>query len=144
MKFRFNKIIETTAFFYIVMELIEGGEIYEKIVENVKLDEQFASLIFCQIVDAVEHCHKNNVVHRDLKPENIMLTKDNIVKIIDFGLSNVIVANKLMKTSCGTKCYSAPETMANKEYSPLPTDIWSLGIILFVMVCGHLPFDVSK
>lgn len=93
------------------------------------------------MVDALEYLHEINVVHRDLKPENILLTKGDNIKIIDFGLSSQYDTNKYLNTACGSPSYAAPEMIAGKAYNPLKVDIWSLGITLYAMVCGFLPFE---
>jgi len=80
------------------------------------------------------------VAHRDLKPENILINKDKI-KIVDFGLSNIMVDGKCLKTSCGSPNYASPEVLSGLQYVGSISDIWSTGIILFALVCGHLPFD---
>lgn len=85
--------------------------------------------------------HRNKIAHRDLKPENILIDYDNQIKIIDFGLSTTFTKGKELKSYCGSPCYAAPEILEGKAtYNPILSDLWSLGVILFVMICGHLPF----
>merc|ERR550537_2148091 len=81
------------------------------------------------------------VVHRDLKPENLLLTAQQDIKIVDFGLSNTHQEGQLLQTACGSPCYAAPEMIAGKKYVPCMVDIWSCGVILFALVCGYLPFE---
>lgn len=85
--------------------------------------------------------HKNKICHRDLKPENLLLDENSNIKIVDFGLSNTYKPGDLLRTACGSPCYAAPEMIAGRRYHGLPADIWSLGIILFAMACGYLPFE---
>lgn len=123
------------------MEYAPGGELFNHIVKKRRLDEVEASFFFVQIINGLEYIHKNNIVHRDLKPENLLLTENNNLKIIDFGLSNQYKAGQLLETPCGSPCYAAPEMILGRKYSGLMVDIWSTGIILFAMVCGYLPFE---
>ena len=98
---------------------------------------------FYQIINAIEYIHKKNIVHRDLKPENLLLTENNKIKIIDFNLSNYFYKNNLLSTPCGSPCYAAPEMVSGKKYNGFKTDIWAIGIILYAMSCGYLPFEDS-
>ena len=88
--------------------------------------------------------HSLNIVHRDLKPENLLLDSDNNIKIVDFGLSNRYRKGEFLKTACGSPCYAAPEMIAGKRYKGSTVDVWSIGIILFAMICGYLPFEDSN
>lgn len=85
--------------------------------------------------------HKLKICHRDLKPENLLLDDNNNIKIVDFGLSNTYKTGETLKTACGSPCYAAPEMIAGKKYHGLSADIWSLGVILYAMSCGYLPFE---
>ena len=122
------------------MEYCEGGELFNYIVKKKRLTEEVASFFFFQIINGVEYIHSKGVIHRDLKPENLLLTKDNDIKIIDFGLSNYYEGNYL-STPCGSPCYASPEMVASKKYDGFKIDIWSCGIILYAMLCGYLPFE---
>ena len=126
------------------MEYAWGGELFDHIVQNTRLNEKEACKYFQEIISGVEYIHKLNIVHRDLKPENLLLDKDKNIKIVDFGLSNTYKANELLKTACGSPWYAAPEMVAGKQYHGLPADIWSCGVILYAMVCGYLPFEDPK
>jgi serine/threonine protein kinase len=127
---------------HIVMEYAEGGELFHYITSRKRLAESEASLYFFQIVDALEYLHNKKIVHRDLKPENILFmdSEKRIVKLIDFGLSREFGVRGVM-TPCGSPCYAAPEVIKNKAMDYSKVDIWSLGIILFAMTCGYLPFE---
>jgi serine/threonine protein kinase len=135
------EIVETPREFYIVTEYIAGGELFEYIVQKTKLDEREAKELFKQMVDGVGYLHTLNISHRDLKPENLLLDSDNNIKIVDFGLSNRYKLNELLITACGSPCYAAPEMILGKKYHGSTVDVWSLGIILFTMICGYLPFE---
>ncbi len=123
------------------MEYISGGELYEYINSRKRLGEKEALIFFHQIVSGLDYIHKLNISHRDLKPENLLIDSKRNLKIVDFGLSNIYKDDELLKTPCGSPCYAPPEMIAGKVYSGRISDIWSLGVILFVMICGYLPFD---
>eukprot|EP00826_Nyctotherus_ovalis_P042495 TRINITY_DN4377_c0_g2_i1.p1 TRINITY_DN4377_c0_g2~~TRINITY_DN4377_c0_g2_i1.p1 ORF type:complete len:452 (+),score=97.51 TRINITY_DN4377_c0_g2_i1:510-1865(+) len=123
------------------MEYAQGGELFNYIVAKGKLDESEARKLFRQIVEGLECIHKYNIAHRDLKPENLLLDSDNNIKIVDFGLSNRYAKGELLRTACGSPCYAAPEMIAGKRYNGPAADVWSAGIVLFAIVCGHLPFE---
>ena len=135
------KILEDSKKFYIIMEFCENGELFNLIVEKQRLNEDEAALFYYQLINGLEYIHKNKIVHRDLKPENLLLSKDNILKIIDFGLSNYSKYNILLGTPCGSPCYASPEMVSGQKYNGFLIDIWSSGIILFAMICGYLPFQ---
>ncbi|CDW85253.1 cbl-interacting serine threonine-protein kinase 9 [Stylonychia lemnae] len=130
---------------FIVLELINGGDLFDKIKEQTTgLSEQQTREYFKQILSAVEYCHKMSVFHRDLKPENILVDDNNQLKISDFGLSSFnpkTTYPNLSNTTCGTLSYISPEILKNEPYDAKFTDIWSLGVILYYMLVGKLPFD---
>ena len=134
-------IIENPNNFYIIMELAINGELFKHIVKKKHLEENEASFFFCQLISALETIHKEGIVHRDIKPENLLLKENNILTIIDFGLSNKYNKNQLLETPCGSPCYAAPEMILGKKYNCLLVDLWSSGIVLYAMVCGYLPFE---
>ena len=134
-------IIENSKNFYIIMELANNGELFKYIVKKKKLEETEASYFYYQLILGLEAIHKKKIVHRDIKPENLLLKDNNILTIIDFGLSNKYKKNQLLKTSCGSPCYAAPEMILGRKYHGLLVDIWSSGIVLYAMVCGYLPFE---
>ncbi|PVU90272.1 hypothetical protein BB559_000100 [Furculomyces boomerangus] len=123
-----------------VMEFA-GGELFNYLVEKGRMAEPDARRFFQQIISAVEYCHRRGIVHRDLKPENLLLDAFDNVKIADFGLSNIIKDGEFLKTSCGSPNYAAPEVINGKLYAGPDVDVWSCGVILYVMLCGKLPFD---
>ena len=136
-----ENIVEDETNFYIIMEYCTDGELFDYIVNQEKLDEIEASMFFYQLIRGVEYIHKQNLAHRDLKPENLLLTKDHILKIIDFGLCHDFDGTKLLKTKCGSPSYAAPEILKGFPYNGFKSDIWCCGIILYGMLCGYLPFD---
>ncbi|ODV60320.1 carbon catabolite-derepressing protein kinase [Ascoidea rubescens DSM 1968] len=118
-----------------------GKELFEYIVQRGKMTESEARRFFQQIIAAVQYCHRHKIVHRDLKPENLLLDSKLNVKIADFGLSNIMTDGNFLKTSCGSPNYAAPEVISGKLYAGPEVDVWSCGVILYVMLCGRLPFD---
>lgn len=118
-----------------------GKELFDYIVQRGKMPEDEGRRFFQQIIAAVEYCHRHKIVHRDLKPENLLLDDKLNVKIADFGLSNIMTDGNFLKTSCGSPNYAAPEVISGKLYAGPEVDVWSSGVILYVMLCGRLPFD---
>eukprot|EP00826_Nyctotherus_ovalis_P054294 TRINITY_DN7100_c0_g5_i2.p1 TRINITY_DN7100_c0_g5~~TRINITY_DN7100_c0_g5_i2.p1 ORF type:complete len:471 (+),score=94.64 TRINITY_DN7100_c0_g5_i2:249-1661(+) len=135
------EIVETPKELFLVMEYASGGELFDYIVEKSFLEEAEARTFFRQIVSGIEYLHQLRISHRDLKPENMLLDSDKSIKIVDFGLSNCYKDGELLQTACGSPCYAAPEMIEGKEYSGAAVDVWSAGIVLFAMLCGHLPFE---
>lgn len=117
------------------------NELFDYIVQKGKMPENEGRRFFQQIISAVEYCHRHKIVHRDLKPENLLLDDNLNVKIADFGLSNFMSDGNFLKTSCGSPNYAAPEVISGKLYAGPEVDVWSCGVILYVMLCGRLPFD---
>ncbi|XP_019255514.1 PREDICTED: CBL-interacting protein kinase 24-like isoform X3 [Nicotiana attenuata] len=178
---RLHEVLASRTKIYIIMEFVTGGELFDKIVHQVRLPEKEARRYFQQLIDAVAHCHSKGVYHRDLKPENLLLDCQGNLKVSDFGLSalpqqvsrisffscirlaeHTIVfliflakmkASKtalyrdfnqgvdLLHTTCGTPNYIAPEVLSNRGYDGAAVDVWSCGVILFVLMSGYLPFD---
>ena len=139
------EIFEDESNYYIVMERPERGDLFNYICSKGRLTLDEASFIYYQLVNAVSYLQKMKIAHRDLKPENILLTEDFIVKIGDFGLSKYYKnKNVKMSTICGSPCYSAPEMLRGNKYKPYPIDVWGIGIILYCMLCGALPFEDNK
>ena len=138
---RLYQIVENKFTIYLIQEHIQGKEFMEYLTKNGKLNETEACKFYHQIISALEYIHQCGIAHRDFKPENILLTNNNtILKIIDFGLGNFYKNNQLLKTSCGSPCYCPPEMIKEESYNGALSDIWSSGIILYLMLCGNLPF----
>ncbi|OVA14770.1 Protein kinase domain [Macleaya cordata] len=132
---------------YIVLEFVNGGELFDKIVNHGRLKEDDARKYFQQLINAVDYCHSRGVYHRDLKPENLLLDSYGLLKVSDFGLSAFspqVREDGLLHTACGTPNYVAPEVLNDKGYDGTTADIWSCGVILFVLMAGYLPFDESN
>ncbi|XP_073759888.1 serine/threonine-protein kinase SIK3 isoform X7 [Callorhinus ursinus] len=140
---RLYQVMETERMIYLVTEYASGGEIFDHLVAHGRMAEKEARRKFKQIVAAVYFCHCRNIVHRDLKAENLLLDANLNIKIADFGFSNLFTPGQLLKTWCGSPPYAAPELFEGKEYDGPKVDIWSLGVVLYVLVCGALPFDGS-
>ncbi|XP_069751072.1 serine/threonine-protein kinase SIK3 homolog isoform X3 [Narcine bancroftii] len=138
---RLYQVMETERMIYLVTEYASGGEIFDHLVAHGRMAEKEARKKFKQIVAAVHFCHCRNIVHRDLKAENLLLDANLNIKIADFGFSNIFTPGQLLKTWCGSPPYAAPELFEGKEYDGPKVDIWSLGVVLYVLVCGALPFD---
>ena len=138
---KFYENIETDDKIYLIFELVEGGTLFNKIKEEGKLSENETKTYFHQIIEAIEYLHSKNVIHRDLKPENILLDNENNIKISDFGFSAELNENNTISGSCGSANYAAPEVFTHNSFLGTPIDIWSSGIILFVMLAGYLPFQ---
>lgn len=151
------QVLETERDIYLVMEYVEGGELFDYIVQRGKLAEAEARAYFQQIISAVAYCHSLHVVHRDLKPENLLCASlpnfaqpstrtsasaaQYSIKIADFGLSNIVQDGEFLKTSCGSPNYAAPEVIEGKYYSGEEVDVWSCGVILYALLTARLPFD---
>ena len=135
------QIFEDEKNYLIIMEYCEGGELFNYIVEKQKLPENETAFFFYQIIKGIEYIHSKNIAHRDLKPENLLLDKDKKIKIIDFGLSNYFDGKKKLSTPCGSPCYASPEMVSGKKYNGFNIDVWAIGIVLFAMLCGYLPFE---
>ena len=128
--------------FYIMMEHITGGDLFDYITNNNYLSENKSCKLFRQLISVIEYLNELGISHRDIKPENILLDDEQEnLKLIDFGLSNYFSESKLLKSSCGSPCYASPEMLSGMPYLGLTTDLWSSGIVLYSMLVGSLPFD---
>ncbi|KAL3307955.1 hypothetical protein Ciccas_013520, partial [Cichlidogyrus casuarinus] len=137
------EIIETEDVLCLVMEYASGGEIFDYLVTNGQISEKEARVKFRQLVSAIHYCHSKKIVHRDLKAENILLDRNLHVKVADFGLANMFERDGHLKTFCGSPPYAAPELFLGVPYFGPCVDIWSLGVILYTIVVGHLPFEAK-
>lgn len=144
------EVLASKSKIFIVLDLVTGGELFDKIVKAGRLSEEQALFYFKQLVEGVSYCHKSGVCHRDLKPENLLLDENGNLKISDFGLSSLYVGDadgdgtsrtQILHTTCGTPNYVAPEVLADQGYDGKKADVWSIGVILYVLLAGFLPFD---
>uniref|UniRef100_A0A8C1Z5E3 SNF-related serine/threonine-protein kinase n=1 Tax=Cyprinus carpio TaxID=7962 RepID=A0A8C1Z5E3_CYPCA len=143
---RLYEVIDTQTKLYLILELGDGGDMYDYILRHEGgVAEDTAKVHFAQIVRAIAYCHRLHVVHRDLKPENVVFFRQQgTVKLTDFGFSNHFQPGTMLMTSCGSLAYSAPEILLGEEYDAPAVDIWSLGVILYMLVCGHPPFQEAN
>uniref|UniRef100_A0A672KXG8 Calcium/calmodulin-dependent protein kinase type IV n=1 Tax=Sinocyclocheilus grahami TaxID=75366 RepID=A0A672KXG8_SINGR len=139
---KLKEIFETPAEISLVLELVTGGELFDRVVEKGYYSERDAADAVKQVLEAVAYLHENGVVHRDLKPENLLYATsapDAPLKIADFGLSKIVDDQVTMKTVCGTPGYCAPEILRGCAYGP-EVDMWSVGVITYILLCGFEPF----
>jgi serine/threonine-protein kinase HSL1, negative regulator of Swe1 kinase len=136
-------IWENRGELYLILEFVEGGELFDYVSSNGALPEEEAVRLFRQIIAGLSHCHRFNICHRDLKPENILLDTRRNIKLADFGMAALQPPDKWLSTQCGSPHYAAPEIIMGHKYRGDKADIWSVGIILFAMLNGFLPFDAG-
>ncbi|KAH9796313.1 CBL-interacting serine/threonine-protein kinase 23 [Citrus sinensis] len=144
---RMYEVMASKTKIYIVLEFVTGGELFDKIASRGRLKEDEARKYFQQLINAVDYCHSRGVCHRDLKPENLLLDANGVLKVSDFGLSALpqqVRDDGLLHTTCGTPNYVAPEVINNKGYDGAKADLWSCGVILYVLMAGYLPFEESN
>ncbi|GLU22632.1 hypothetical protein SLE2022_386940 [Rubroshorea leprosula] len=144
---RLYEVMASKSKIYIVLEFVTGGELFDKIASRGRLKEDEARKYFQQLINAVDYCHSRGVYHRDLKPENLLLDANGVLKVSDFGLSALpqqVRDDGLLHTTCGTPNYVAPEVINNKGYDGAKADLWSCGVILFILMAGYLPFEDSN
>ncbi|XP_055675389.1 serine/threonine-protein kinase SIK2 isoform X2 [Falco peregrinus] len=135
------QVMETKSMLYLVTEFAKNGEIFDYLASHGRLSESEARRKFWQILSAVEYCHGRKIVHRDLKAENLLLDNNMNIKIADFGFGNFYKNGEPLTTWCGSPPYAAPEVFEGQQYEGPQLDIWSMGVVLYVLVCGALPFD---
>ncbi|KAM3400636.1 hypothetical protein ACQJBY_005467 [Aegilops geniculata] len=141
---RLHEVAASKTKIYMVLEFVNGGELFDRIAIKKKLSEREGRRLFQQLIDGVSYCHGKGVYHRDLKPENVLIDRKGNIKISDFGLSALpqhLGNDGLLHTTCGSPNYIAPEVLQNRGYDGSLSDIWSCGVILYIMLVGHLPFD---
>ncbi|XP_069964878.1 uncharacterized protein Sik3 isoform X2 [Bactrocera oleae] len=138
---RLYEVMQSETMIYLVTEYASNGEIFDHLAENGPMKELEAARVFTQLVSAVQYCHSMGVVHRDLKAENVLLDNDMNIKLADFGFSNRYEEGSPLTTWCGSPPYAAPEVFQGLEYDGPKADIWSLGVVLYALVCGALPFN---
>ncbi|KNE58672.1 CAMK/CAMKL/BRSK protein kinase [Allomyces macrogynus ATCC 38327] len=134
-------VYETDEELYLVLEHVEGGELFDYLVKKGRLDEQEACSFFQQIIYGVHYCHQHLICHRDLKPENLLLDSTRKIKVADFGMASLQQIGKQLETSCGSPHYASPEIIKGVKYDGAKSDIWSCGVILYALLAGNLPFD---
>lgn len=134
-------VLRTNYHWYMLFEYVNGGQMLDYIISHGRLKEKQARKFGRQIASALDYCHRNSIVHRDLKIENILISKTGDIKIIDFGLSNLFSPRSQLQTFCGSLYFAAPELLQAKKYTGPEVDVWSFGIVLYVLVCGKVPFD---
>jgi len=142
----FKEMFNTEESCIIVMELVTGGELFDRISEQGVFTEKMAAKFFRELLHVVKHLHDQKIVHRDLKPENILLsnkTDDAVLKVIDFGISKIAATDKALMGSCGTLPYMAPEMFSRGTYGR-PVDMWALGVILYILLAGLFPYDPDE
>uniref|UniRef100_A0A8C7JDY2 non-specific serine/threonine protein kinase n=1 Tax=Oncorhynchus kisutch TaxID=8019 RepID=A0A8C7JDY2_ONCKI len=140
---RLYHVIETNTKIYMILEYCPGGELFDYIIAKDRLSEEETRVFFRQIVSALAYVHSQGYAHRDLKPENLLIDEDHNLKLIDFGLCAKPkggLGYELM-TCCGSPAYAAPELIQGKAYIGSEADVWSMGVLLFALLCGYLPFD---
>uniref|UniRef100_A0A667GYS1 non-specific serine/threonine protein kinase n=1 Tax=Lynx canadensis TaxID=61383 RepID=A0A667GYS1_LYNCA len=135
------QVMETKNMLYLVTEYAKNGEIFDYLANHGRLNEAEARRKFWQILSAVDYCHGRKIVHRDLKAENLLLDSNMNIKLADFGFGNFFKSGELLATWCGSPPYAAPEVFEGQQYEGPQLDIWSMGVVLYVLVCGALPFD---
>ncbi|KAF7732879.1 serine/threonine-protein kinase KIN2 [Apophysomyces ossiformis] len=136
-----KEMVVLDSYNYLFMEYVNGGQLLDYIISHGKLKEKHARRFARQIASALDYCHRNSIVHRDLKIENILISSSGHIKIIDFGLSNLFSPQSHLSTFCGSLYFAAPELLHAKIYTGPEVDVWSFGVVLFVLVCGKVPFD---
>lgn len=137
-----KSVFDCPKTFYMVMEKMTGGELFDRIVQKEKYTETEAKAVVHKLAGAIEYCHNLGIVHRDLKPENLLYadeSDDSEIKIADFGLAKLLSDDSMMSTACGTPGYVAPEILEGRAYTAA-VDMWSLGVITYILLCGFPPF----
>lgn len=140
-----HDVFETSTHLHLVIELATGGELFDRIISKGYYSENDAARVVMQLASALQYMHSHGVTHRDLKPENLLYARPDssaLIKITDFGLAKLSTADDVMRSAVGTPGYVAPEVISGSAYGP-EVDVWSLGVILYIMLCGFAPFNDS-
>jgi serine/threonine protein kinase len=137
-------VVEDEDRYMIVMEYLTGGELFRYIVKNRRINEREGRYFFRQLISALDYCHTNSIIHRDLKPENVLLDSKMQVRLIDFGFANFYHPDQLQSTFCGSPYYASPEMVRGVDYIGPEVDVWSLGVTLYTMLSGKLPFSANN
>ncbi|CDO73303.1 hypothetical protein BN946_scf185008.g65 [Trametes cinnabarina] len=138
---RLYDVWETSTELYLILEYVEGGELFDYLCNKGRLVAKEALCYFQQIITAIDYCHRFNIAHRDLKPENLLLDRDHNIKVADFGMAVWQGKGNMLQTACGSPHYAAPEVIMGQAYDGTASDIWSCGVILYALLAGRLPFD---
>eukprot|EP01060_Flectonema_neradi_P020013 TRINITY_DN27529_c0_g1_i1.p1 TRINITY_DN27529_c0_g1~~TRINITY_DN27529_c0_g1_i1.p1 ORF type:complete len:307 (+),score=60.66 TRINITY_DN27529_c0_g1_i1:37-957(+) len=134
-------VLQTGKNIYLILDLLTGGDLFDKLEQAKRFEEDVARKYFQQLISGLYYLHAQGIAHRDLKPENLLLDTNNTIFIADFGFSRLLNNQQLLNTVCGTPNYMAPEVLKEKGYDGKKADIWSAGVILYAMLAGYLPFD---
>jgi len=138
---RLYDVYESDKHLFLVLEHVEGGELFDYLIKKGRLDASEALVHFQQIIFGLDYCHSYLICHRDLKPENLLLDENKNIKIADFGMASLMRKGNLLSTSCGSPHYASPEVVQGVKYEGTSADIWSCGVILYALLTGKLPFD---
>jgi len=138
---KLKNFLYSPTHYFLIFEYVNGRQLYDIVLNEGPLSEQDAQKYFRQLLSAIEYIHRNSIVHRDLKIENVLIDEDDNVKLIDFGLSNFYDNKMLLNTFCGSLYFAAPELLFGQRYCGPEIDVWSLGVVLYVLLCGCVPFD---
>lgn len=141
---RLFEVFQSPKHFLLVMEYADGGDLLQFVKKRQHLDEETAKRIFKQVVHGIAHCHCRSVLHRDIKLDNILMDEEGGIKICDFGVSRLITKNQSIQEQCGTPAYLAPEIISDKGYRGYYVDLWSLGVLLYAMLQGTVPFKAKS
>lgn len=138
------EVFENKKYFFFVMDYAEEGDILQLLKEKGPLTEDFARYLVIQVIEGLKHCHKRGVLHRDIKLDNVLLASDYVAKVCDFGVSCILKKGQVLYEQCGTPAYIAPEVISGDGYSSFQPDLWNMGIMLYAMVTGTVPFKSNN